>query len=149
MRRLILTIGLITLTASLTGCSHQYFPWVYRIDVEQGNIIEEDELKQVEVGMTRRQVEYLLGTALIKDTFNQSRWDYYYSLKSGDGRLYTNHVVLYFDGNILSSIDIRDYEGQRIMEPDLIPDEDEPQPMDPAIEAAEPTPGPAHLKESE
>jgi outer membrane protein assembly factor BamE len=62
--------------AGTSGC-------VYRANVSQGNIVEEEDLDQVEVGMTRNQVRFLLGTPMIADPFHQDRWDYVYYVKIG------------------------------------------------------------------
>ncbi|NRB37977.1 MAG: outer membrane protein assembly factor BamE [Pseudomonadales bacterium] len=100
-----------TLIVSLqTACSTSHFPWVYRIDVEQGNIVDGDKLKQVTVGMNRRQVKYLLGTPMLQDTFNQDRWDYFYSFETGKGRLDRELLTLYFSGDQLSKIEKKDYD---------------------------------------
>ena len=56
---------------------------VFRIDVQQGNLLEEDVVEQVEVGMTRSQVQFLLGTPMISDAFHDDRWDYAYYFKAG------------------------------------------------------------------
>jgi outer membrane protein assembly factor BamE len=56
---------------------------VYRANISQGNIVEEEDLDQVEVGMTRNQVRFLLGTPMIDDPFHQNRWDYVYYVKIG------------------------------------------------------------------
>lgn len=99
----------LSLVLLLNACSTSHFPWVYRIDVEQGNIIDEDKLEQVTVGMNRRQVKYLLGTPMIQDTFNQNRWDYFYSFETGSGRVDRELLTLYFDGEKLSKIEKKDY----------------------------------------
>lgn len=67
----------------LANCSTLRFPGVYKIDVAQGNIVTQDLLDKLEVGMNQNQVKYVLGAPLVEDTFNASRWDYYYSLKHG------------------------------------------------------------------
>lgn len=59
----------------LTAC----FPGVYKLDIPQGNILEKEKIDQIKPGMTKRQVRYVLGTPLMVDSFNQDRWDYYYS----------------------------------------------------------------------
>jgi outer membrane protein assembly factor BamE len=56
---------------------------VYRASISQGNLIKQEDLDQVEVGMTRNQVRFLLGTPMIDDPFHKSRWDYVYYLKIG------------------------------------------------------------------
>ena len=60
MRALILT-GLLGF-ATLSGCT---FPGVYKLNVQQGNIVTQDMLDQLEPGMTERQVIYLMGLSLI------------------------------------------------------------------------------------
>ena len=94
----------------LSACSTSHFPWVYRIDVEQGNIVDEDKLEQVTLGMNRRQVKYLLGTPMIQDTFNQNRWDYFYSYETGHGRITRELISFYFNNDQLSNIEKKDYE---------------------------------------
>jgi len=59
---------------------------VYRIDIQQGNLLDESLIEQVEVGMTRSQVQFLLGTPMVSDSFHRNRWDYTYYLKRGRSR---------------------------------------------------------------
>jgi len=96
---------LVFLAVFCSACSTSHFPWVYRIDIEQGNIIDDDKLAQVQIGMTRPQVKYLLGTPLIQDTFDQDRWDYFYSFRTGDGVYERRQLTLRFNGNSLSAIE--------------------------------------------
>ncbi len=56
---------------------------VYRANIAQGNLIKQEDLDQAEVGMTRSQIRFLLGTPMIDDPFHQDRWDYIYYLKIG------------------------------------------------------------------
>ena len=56
---------------------------VYRANISQGNLIKEEDLEQVEIGMTKNQVRFLLGTPMIDDPFSKDRWDYVYYLKVG------------------------------------------------------------------
>lgn len=87
--------------ALVTGCGS--FP--YKVDIQQGNVIEQDKLNRVQPGMTRNQVQYLLGTPIIEDPFHQDRWDYYYSLKT-DGKLRERHqVALFFDNDRVARIE--------------------------------------------
>lgn len=76
--------ALLVATLLLAGCSTLEFPFVYRIDIEQGNIITQEMVDQLRPGMSRSQVEYVMGSALLKDTFNDNRWDYLYGLREGD-----------------------------------------------------------------
>lgn len=69
-------LAFIVAAALLSGC-------VYRAAISQGNLIKQDDLDQVEIGMTRNQVRFLLGTPMVDDPFHADRWDYVYYLKIG------------------------------------------------------------------
>lgn len=60
------------LIAALTGC-------VYKIDVQQGNLVTQDVVDKLKPGMTKSEVKMLLGTPLLNDVFHQNEWDYYFS----------------------------------------------------------------------
>lgn len=73
---------------------------VYRMDVQQGNLLDAEDIDQVEVGMTRSQVRFLLGTPMVTDAFDKDRWDYVYSLRRGHERKVTKrHLVVWFEGD--------------------------------------------------
>lgn len=101
--RPLLLIGLISLLAS--GCSSLRFPGVYRIDIGQGNILTQEMVEKLRIGMTPRQVEYVMGSPMIIDTFHPDRWDYLYHLETGKGLSIRNHLVLYFENERLARID--------------------------------------------
>ena len=75
-RNLLLPVLLLAAMLLATGC-------VYRANMSQGNIVVEEDLDQVEVGMTRNQIRFLLGTPMIDDPFHLDRWDYVYYIKIG------------------------------------------------------------------
>ena len=89
-------ISLSILSIALSGCSSLEFPWVYRISVQQGNIIDQEEVDKLEIGMTKRQVQFVMGSPLLIDTFNQDRWDYYYSRRDGDGNTAKKQFTVFF-----------------------------------------------------
>ena len=68
--------------AALAGCS---FPGVYKIDIQQGNVVTQDMIDQLRPGMTQRQVRFIMGNPLVADTFHPNRWDYIYSMQPGGG----------------------------------------------------------------
>ena len=79
---------------------------VYRMDVQQGNLLDVEQVDQVEVGMTRSQVRFLLGTPMVIDSFDADRWDYIYSLRRGHERQVTRrHLVVWFDGDKVTRIE--------------------------------------------
>ena len=79
---------------------------VYRMDIHQGNRIEADKLEQLKTGMTRDQVEFLLGQAAIKDLYHANQSHYIYYLYDGDKQQAEQKtMVLTFDQDILVSIE--------------------------------------------
>ena len=79
---------------------------VYRINIQQGNYLDQAAVNQIKPGMTRSQVRYLLGTPLVANVFDDSRWDYIYYLKKGHSRhVDERRVTVYFDGDKVKKID--------------------------------------------
>ena len=96
-RYLIITIALVSLLTS-SGC-------VYRQAIAQGNLVEQEDLDQVEPGMTRNQVRFLLGTPMIDDPFHKDRWDYVYFLKIGrNDATFKRWVSIVFEEDLVSEI---------------------------------------------
>ncbi len=94
MRARICAVGIIGLV--LGGCS--WFPSVavYKLDVNQGNYITQDQVERLKVGQTPQQVRAALGTPLLVDPFHAARWDYYYSFER-QGRLLEQRLfTVYF-----------------------------------------------------
>ena len=115
------------LLAGLVGCGSNFgFPGVYRINVEQGNVVTEEMVEQLRPGLNRRQVRYIMGTPLIEDSFHEDRWDYRYLLRNGNELLSETQLTLWFEGE----------ELVRAEGPDA-PSWDEPQSEEPASEASE------------
>ena len=90
--------------ACLSACGFVGFPGVYRIDVEQGNIVTEEMADQLKPGMSRRQVRFILGTPLVEDTFNENRWDYVYVKRNGLDILSESRLTVIFEGDALADV---------------------------------------------
>jgi outer membrane protein assembly factor BamE len=89
--------ALVVLTMPLGGC-------IYRMNIQQGNYLEGKTVAQLQVGMTRSQVRYLLGTPMVPDIFNRDRWDYLYYFKSGHlERPEQRHLVVLFKDDKVTS----------------------------------------------
>lgn len=71
-----LVIALLVVCLMQAGC-------VYRMAIQQGNFLEPRLVDKLEIGMTRAQVRYLLGTPMVPATFDTDRWDYLYYLRKG------------------------------------------------------------------
>ncbi|KPA91561.1 MULTISPECIES: outer membrane protein assembly factor BamE [Pseudomonas] len=91
--KLLLTSFTLVGLLALAGCS---FPGVYKIDIQQGNVVTQDMIDQLRPGMTRRQVRFIMGNPLLTDTFHANRWDYLYSLQPGGGERQQERVSLIF-----------------------------------------------------
>jgi outer membrane protein assembly factor BamE len=79
---------------------------VYRMDIQQGNRLEQDAVEQVEVGMSQSAVQFLLGTPMLADPFHADRWDYPYYLRLGrSDEAQQTWVVIYFEDGRVTRID--------------------------------------------
>jgi outer membrane protein assembly factor BamE len=94
--RIVLMLGAL----SLSAC-------IYRIDIEQGNLLEESAIEQAQVGMTKSQIQFLLGTPMVQDSFHEDRWDYTYFLQRGrdDDSIERRWLIVYFDGDVVSRLE--------------------------------------------
>ena len=90
-----------------TGCK-----LIYKQNVQQGNAHEQEDLDQVELGMSKKQVAYLLGTPAVHDPFHQDRWDYISMFSRRGSDPVRRLVTLTFEDDLLIATDgIGDSEG--------------------------------------
>ncbi len=108
MRTILILISFIV-SLNLTGCS------AYKIDIQQGNTIEEDKLNQLKPGMTKQQVQFLMGTAMLIDPFHPQRWEYVYSFrKGGEKAMQRKRITLTFKDGVLAKIDKSQYKEKTL-----------------------------------
>jgi len=69
------------------------------MDINQGNILEDDRMAQLKLGMSKEQVRFLLGTPMLDDMFHADRWDYIYFHKAGKDAPLQRKFALFFDAN--------------------------------------------------
>lgn len=95
---------LLGLVGVLSACAipRLQFPGVYKIDIQQGNIITQEMIDQLRPGMTKRQVIFVMGTPLVRDPFKQDRWDYIYSYQPGGSVRGQEGVTMYFENDLLT-----------------------------------------------
>ena len=74
---------------------------IYKQNVQQGNAHEQEDLDQIELGMSKKQVAYLLGTPAVHDPFHQDRWDYISMLSRRGGEPVRRLVTLTFENDLL------------------------------------------------
>ena len=104
------------LSLLLLSCSKSYVPgipklsdindlkFVHKIDIQQGNVVTQNMLAQLEVGMNKEKVQFIMGTPIIMDTFNSHRWDYIFTYDRKREFLSKRTITLYFEGDSLSVI---------------------------------------------
>ncbi len=89
-RNTLLVVSMTVTLALSSGC-------VYRMNIQQGNYLEARTVDQLQTGMTRSQVRYLLGTPMVPDAFDKDRWDYLYYFKKGRLRKPDErHLIVHF-----------------------------------------------------
>jgi len=89
------------LAFALTACGSGKWGFPYRPDVQQGNWITSDQVAQLQPGMSREQVRYVLGTPTLQNVFRTDRWDYPYYSKPGYGATQKREFTVWFEGDTL------------------------------------------------
>ena len=101
-------LAVLLLVTFFAGCS---FPGVYKINVQQGNILSEEELTQLEEGMSRSQVRSVLGSPIMLNPVDTSREYYIYTFQDSGGEILEQRVVVYYEADQYSH-----YEAQLMEE---------------------------------
>jgi outer membrane protein assembly factor BamE len=112
---------LICASLLLGACSMPRFslPRVHKVTVQQGNVITQDMVDQLKPGMTRGQVAYIMGDPVFRNSFNDNRWDYIYSIevpgyyedKKMVSLFFENDLLAYFTGDYTPSEDSKESEA--------------------------------------
>ena len=103
MKRARLILPLVLATALLSGCSFLN-SLVYRIDIPQGNYVDQKQVDQLRVDMSEAQVRYVLGSPMLKDAFTPNKWYYIYHYQQGNGPLEQHKLILTFNNHKLKAI---------------------------------------------
>ena len=84
--------------ALLGGC-------LYKLEVQQGNIIEADSIERLAVGMTTRQVIFLLGDPILVNQHNPDVWHYVYYVDDIEGEdILPQKLSITFEDNLVTNI---------------------------------------------
>lgn len=98
----------------LTGCNI-----LYKQNIQQGNALEQEDLDQLEIGMSKNQVAFLLGTPALQDPFHQDRWDYLSSFARRGGDPVRRLVTLKFEDDTLTYMrGVNPGEGEEVLTAD-------------------------------
>ncbi|MDH2925232.1 Beta-barrel assembly machine subunit BamE [Nicoletella semolina] len=99
-------VAILLLSLGITACS-TVKKVVYRIDVPQGNYLEKEKVEQLQIGMNQEQVIYLLGTPVLRNTFESDRWDYVFIKRHGHEEPIQHTLFVHFDKQgLVSKIDL-------------------------------------------
>jgi outer membrane protein assembly factor BamE len=101
MRHFLISALLLTL---LAGCSGFRFG-PHRIDVQQGNALDQENVARLKLGLNHSQVRFLLGTPLLVDPFHNDRWDYVYVYYTAGKLSEQRRISLFFEGDSLVRIE--------------------------------------------
>lgn len=77
----------------------------YRIEIQQGNFLSQEMVSQLQPGMSKEQVRFVLGTPLVADIFHADRWDYIYWRETPEGKREQRKLAVYFDQGRLARLD--------------------------------------------
>ena len=105
MRFILIFIALCLLCA----CSRSYdggfnAPLLHKIDIQQGNVIDQEMLDQLKPRMNKKQVKFIMGTPILIDPFHNERWEYIYSFQEGGTVREQRHITLHFENDKLAFI---------------------------------------------
>jgi len=88
----------------LTACSGNLFT-VHKIDIQQGNALKQEYVKQLKIGMEPEQVSLLLGNPMVNNLFHPDRWYYVFYFKPGSGQLVERRLTIHFNDGLVSRIE--------------------------------------------
>ncbi len=91
-------ISIISFALLMTSCS------IYKMEVQQGNALNNETVSQLQRGMSKAQVASLLGTPLLQDNFRSNRWDYVYYKLRGRKSSKKQNLTLLFQNNQLIQV---------------------------------------------
>lgn len=97
----LIRISTLLAAGALCACSSL----AYKQDIQQGNVLDNEDVTQLETGMTKRQVQVLLGTPSIRSPFHTDRWDYMNSYAPGGEDPEMRVLTLFFENGALASIE--------------------------------------------
>jgi len=101
MIKILISIGVAASLLSGCGGFNQF-----RLDVQQGNVIDTTQVARVQPGMTPQQVRFLLGSPQIEGAFRaEDRWDYVYYRRPGIGPTERSRVTVHFADGVVSYVE--------------------------------------------
>ena len=99
-------LSIVALFLLVPACSYvPMAPSVYKIDIQQGNVVTQDMVSRLKLGMTKSQVRFALGTPLVTDVFHSDRWDYVYRYQKAGKLTEQSHITVVFENDLLKRLE--------------------------------------------
>lgn len=87
---------------------------VYKQPIYQGTLMDKEAVDQLQVGMSKQQVQVLLGSPSIADPFHHDRWDYTASERTDRlGHVEIRNFTVFFENDVVTR-----WEGEYFPEQD-------------------------------
>jgi len=146
------SLAALGIIAALAGCSSGKWGFPYKVDVQQGNWITQEQIALLQPGMSREQVRFALGSPMLTSVLHADRWDYPYFYKPGYGKPRERKFTVWFENDRLAR-----WQGdeQPTLQPYQLDEEGNPIEIAPAPQAApaapadEPQAAPAETPEAQ
>lgn len=99
MKKLII---LFFMSISLSACS---FFRPHKMDIEQGNIIQQQDVAKLHTGMRESEVRAVMGNPLLVTLFTNNRLNYVYTMRRGYEQMQLKKVIVVFqNGSVIRVI---------------------------------------------
>ena len=86
---------------ALSACGSLEFPGVYKLTIQQGNIVSQEMIDRLKPGMTRSQVQFVLGNPVLADSFERDRWNYVYTIDIPGQAVIERELIIVFENDRL------------------------------------------------
>ena len=92
----------------LSACA-SWLPEPHKLDLQEGNTVKLEQLEAISIGMTKTEVQKIMGSPMLADPFHNQRWDYIYRFIPSKGFIRKSLLTLYFENDVLVKIDASQY----------------------------------------
>jgi len=105
MRGIIFAAALTGLLGGCTTWTSLGFLTPYKVDIQQGNVVKQEDVSKLKPGLTKAEVKNILGTPLLNDPFHVDRWDYIYWYRAGNTVTEQHRFTVIFEQGKLARVD--------------------------------------------